>query len=181
MDLGKILCRKSIVRKPEFHQELSVLMAPLEAREMVKVLNADYEAVDTERNLEDAIAAAPELLFDLLVVLLARQHYLFSDAERRHFIDLVFLAQDGRELILVELKRGRLAPDHLRQYMGQAPRSALLRRFLDKGVRLRGILATVVDGDFEPDDPDVCARVVDRQQAIEVLKRLRRVRLGGAR
>ncbi|HUT36313.1 MAG TPA: ERCC4 domain-containing protein [Planctomycetota bacterium] len=150
------------------------------AREMVKVLNADYEAVDTERNLEDAIAAAPELLLAQPVALLARQHYIFSDAERRHFVDLVFLAQDANELILVELKRGRLAPDHyrqLRQYMDLAHRSSPLRGFLDKGARLRGVLATVEHGDFEPDDPDVCACIVDRQEAIEVLKELRRLRL----
>ena len=150
------------------------------AREMAGVLNAEYEAVDTERNLEDAIAAVPELLFGQPAALVARQHYVFSDAERRHFIDLVFLAQEANELILVELKRGRLAPEHhrqLRQYMEQAPRSALLRGFLDKGARLRGILATVEDGDFEPDDPDVCACIVDRQQAIEVLKCLRSTRL----
>jgi ERCC4-type nuclease len=151
------------------------------AREMVRVLNAEYEAVDTERNLDDAIVAAPELLFAQPVVLLARQHYIFSDAERRHFIDLVFRVRDANELVLVELKRGRLAPEHyrqLRQYMEQAPRSSLLRGFLDKGARLRGILATVEGGGFEPDDPDVCACVVDRKRAIEVLKRLREARLG---
>ena len=150
------------------------------AREMLNVLNAEYGAVDTERDLEDAVAAAPELLFSQPVELVARQHYVFSDAERRHFIDLVFLAPEANELILVELKRGRLVPDHLRQlrqYMHQAPRSALLRSFLDKGARLRGVLATVADGDFKPDDPDACACIVDRQQAIEVLKCLRRARL----
>jgi ERCC4-type nuclease len=150
------------------------------AREMVRVLNADYEAVDTERDLEDAIAAAPELLVDQPVALLARQHYIFSDAERRHFVDLVLLVAGANELILVELKRGRLAPEHyrqLRQYMEQAPRSSLLRGFLDKGARLRGVLATVEDGGFEPDDPDVSACIVDRRQAIEVLKGLRRRRV----
>ncbi|MFP4057835.1 MAG: ERCC4 domain-containing protein [Candidatus Brocadiia bacterium] len=150
------------------------------ARRMVKVLNAEYEAVDTERHLEDAVAAAPELVFDRPVVLLARQHYVFSDAERRHFVDLVFVAQDGDELILVELKRGKLAPEHarqLRQYMDQAPRSSLLRPFLDRGARLRGVIASVEDGGFQPKDPDLEACIVDRRQAIEVLKALRRERL----
>jgi len=149
------------------------------AKQMANVLNADYEAVDTEKNLEDAIAAAPELLFRKPVTLLARQHYIFSDEERRHFVDMVFLAPDAEELILVELKRGTLAAEHyrqLRRYLDQARMSKLLRGFLEKGTRIRGILATVEDCKFDPKDPDVSVCIVNKKHAIEVLKCLRELR-----
>jgi len=153
------------------------------ARDISKVLNADYEAVDTERNLEDAIEAAPELLFRQPVVQIARQHYIFSDDERRHFVDMVYLDPDADELILVELKRGRIAREHvaqLRRYLDHAPGSKVLKAFLDKGTRLRGILATVEDGNVAPKDPDVSVRVVSRKHTIEVLKVLRQRRLEAA-
>ena len=150
------------------------------ARQMVRVLHAEYEAVDTERDLEDAIEAAPELLFRKPVQLLARQHYIFSDEERRHFVDLVFLAPEANELILVELKRGRLAAEHarqLRRYLDKAPGSKLLASFLEKGARLRGILATVEEGTFEPKDRDIETCIVNRKHALDVLKCLRALRL----
>jgi len=157
------------------------------AREMAKVLNAEYESVDTEKELEDAVQAAPELLFAKPTALLARQHYIFTDDERRHFVDLVFLDPEADELILVELKRGKLAGEHarqLRRYLDGASESKLLRSFLHKGTRLRGILATVDESEFHTKDPDISVCIVDRKHAIEVLKELRKIRLaamaGGA-
>jgi len=151
------------------------------SRQMVKVLQAEYEAVDTERDLEDAIQAVPELLFAEPIVLIDRQHYIFSDSERRHFIDLLFHDPEAGELILVELKRGTLGREHyqqLRRYLDQAHMSKLVRSFLDAGCRLRGVLATVEECTYNPKDPEVDVRIVDRKHAIEVLKALREIRLG---
>jgi len=78
------------------------------AAEIVRVLRSDYEAVDTERNLEDAIEAAPWLPFDCDVELVARQHAATTDQGDRYILDLVTYAPDRDELILVELKRGTL-------------------------------------------------------------------------
>jgi ERCC4-type nuclease len=150
------------------------------AREMVKVLNAEYGALDTEQDLEDAIEAAPELLFAEPVTLVERQHYIFSDEGRRHFVDMVFLTPGGDELILVELKRGKLTREHydqLRRYMDRASRSKRLRGYLEKGAQLRGILAAVEECTFECKDGDVEVRLVDKKHAIEVLACLREMRL----
>lgn len=150
------------------------------AKEMANVLAADYEAVDTERNLEDAIQAVPELLFAQPVALLARQHLIYTDAKDRHVVDMVFRDPAADELILVELKRGRLIADHVRQlhrYLDHAGQSKLLRGLIEQGATLRGILATVEPYELDPADPDVAVQIVDRDLVIEVLKELRRLRL----
>lgn len=150
------------------------------AREIVKVVAADYEAVDTEKNLEDAIEAVPELLFPQPAALLARQHLIYTDAKDRHIVDMVFLDPAANELILVELKRGRLIADHvlqLRRYLDHAAQSKLLRGLIGKGATLRGILATVEPCELDPEDPDAAVQIVDRDLVIEVLKELRRLRL----
>jgi len=151
------------------------------AKEILKVLNAEYEAVDTERNLEDAIEAAPELLFKQPISLLARQHHIYTEQKERHIVDMVFLDPGASELFLVELKRGALNLEHYRQirrYLDNAGKSKLLRPLLDKGTRISGVLATVNDSKFAPRDPDVTVRIVDKKRTIDVLKRLRRRRLG---
>jgi hypothetical protein len=183
------------------------------ATEIYKVLNAEYESVDTEKNLEDAIEAAPELLFKQPVTLLDRQHYIYTEEKedfdmvgfdtpsttqpksptqpKRHIVDLVFLDSEADlsasrfsgqagELILVELKRGKLTEEHYDQicrYLDNAHRSQLLRAFLEKGAKIRGILATVEECKFEPKDADVSVYIVDKKQTIEVLKQLRNRRL----
>ena len=150
------------------------------AAEMYEVLNAEYEAVDTERNLEDAIEASPEILFDQPVELLARQHCIYTDEKERHIVDMVFLDPAEDDLILVELKRGKLAGEHynqIRRYMDNAPQSRLLRPYLEKGMAIRGILATVEECKFEPRTGDVSVCIVDRNRTIEVLKQLRISRL----
>ena len=99
------------------------------AVEIDEVLNAEYRAVDTERDLEDAVEAAPLLLFDHSVTFLARQHVIMTGSEpstrtagERHAIDLVFLDPESSDLVLVELKRGPLKPEH----------EAQLRRYFEK-------------------------------------------------
>jgi RecB family endonuclease NucS len=150
------------------------------AREMHRVLKAEYESVDTERHLEDAIEAAPELLFGQPVTLLARQHPIYTEEQERHIVDLVFLDREADELILVELKRGKLMSEHydqLRRYLDHAHQSGLLRTFLEKGIGMRGVLATVEECSFRPKDGDVSVCIVNREQIIEVLRQLRRHRL----
>jgi len=153
------------------------------AADIVKVLNAEYEAVDTERDLEDAIEEAPNLLFDRPVDLLARQHHIYTDEKQRHIVDLIFLDEPQNEVILVELKRGKLAREHCDQivrYLDNARQSKLLRACLDQGRELRGLLATVEQGRFRPAHPNVSARVVDRRRVITVLRELRRRRHSAA-
>jgi len=150
------------------------------AKEMIRVLQAEYEAVDTERNLEDAIEASPKLLFDQPVTLIDRQHYIFTEGKERHIVDLVYLDSKANEVILVELKRGRLSKeneDQLRRYLDNAHRSKGLRKHLAKADRVRGILATVEESDYKPKDKDVSIRIVDRGETIKVLKQLRAKRL----
>jgi hypothetical protein len=152
------------------------------ARQIGQVLNAEYEAVDTERNLEDAIEADHSLLFRREVVLLARQHHIYTDEKARHVVDMVFLDPKGDEIILVELKRRRLGRsdlEQLRRYIGNAGQSKMLRSFIEKGTRVRGLLGTVEEGDWRPSDGDVSVTVVNRGRAIEVLVRLRRQWLAG--
>ena len=148
------------------------------AAEIYGVLNAEYESVDTEKNLEDAVAAAPELLFGQPVSLLARQHYICADGEDRHIVDLVFLDAEADELILVELKRGRLTGAHydqIRRYLSNACKSTILRTFLEKGMAIRGILATVAECEFKPKSTDVSVFIFDEKKVIAVLKQLRTV------
>jgi ERCC4-type nuclease len=145
-----------------------------------EVLSAEYEAVDTERNLEDAIEALPELLFDRPVELLARQHYILSDDQGRHFVDMVFHDHEVDEVILVELKRGKLSGAHrdqLRRYLDNAHRSRLLGPLLKAGAGLRGILATVEPCTLKAKHKDISTAIVDRESVIEVLKVLRERRL----
>ena len=146
------------------------------AAEIGQVLHAEYESVDTERNLEDAIEAAPELLFEQPVILLARQHHIYTTANERHVVDLVFMDDDAGDVILVELKRGRLLPEHedqLRRYLDHASESELLRAFLERGTLIRGVLATVTECTYGPRAADVSVTIVDREKTINVLKWLR--------
>ena len=146
------------------------------AAEICRVLRAEYEAVDTEKQLEDAIEAEPELLFDRSLPLLARQHHIFTDAQERHIVDMVFHDPQANEVILVELKRGRLATAHQTQlcrYLDRARESKLLRPYIEGGATRRGLLATIEESDFVPEGEDVEVRFVDRERVIQVLKRLR--------
>ena len=77
---------------------------------------------------------------------------------------------------LVELKRGSIRPEHrdqLRRYLDHAGESSLLRGHLDRGARLRGVLATVDPCEFDPKDPDISVRIVDRARVVAALVRLR--------
>ncbi|MEK7398539.1 MAG: ERCC4 domain-containing protein [Candidatus Poribacteria bacterium] len=150
------------------------------AEEVYKVLNAEYESIDTEKALEDAIESDPQLLFDQQITLVSRQHYIFTEGKERHIIDMVFYDQQANELILVELKRGRLFIDHyyqIRRYVDNAPKSEILRSYLEKGASIRGILATVEECKLDLGDSCISVHIVDRNKAIKVLKRIRDDRL----
>jgi hypothetical protein len=115
------------------------------------------------------------------VSLLARQHHIYDDEEGRHIVDLVFHDPSAEEIILVELKRGRLEPGHrdqLRRYLDHARESSLVRRHLDAGSSLRGILASPEPGSLKPGYGDIAVSKIDSRKVIEVLKELRRKRLG---
>jgi len=90
---------------------------------------------------------------------------------------MVFVDTKADEVILVELKRGALAREHVRQlrrYLDHARESKLLRSFLDRGSRLRGILATVEPCELKTGDADISTHIVDKKRTIAVLKKLRR-------
>jgi ERCC4-type nuclease len=145
------------------------------AAEIHGVLHGPYEAVDTERQLEDAIEADPGLLFDHPVDLITRQHVI-TVGEDRNVVDLVFFDALEDALMMVELKRGALTADHEAQvlrYMAAVSHSPVLRPYLDKGADLRGILATVTPCDYRAKAPDIDVIVVDASEVIDVLKRLR--------
>jgi ERCC4-type nuclease len=183
------------------------------AKAIVKVLDTEYGAVDTERNLEDAIAAEPKLLFRRRVTLLDRQHHIFTEAANtesinvdavsadapvgsgagrcqaptsptsptsrsdKHIVDMVFVDKKTKELILVELKRGRLERAHVRQlrrYLDHARESKLLCEYLDKGFRLHGLLATVEPCEIKTGCSNIAVQIIDRKRTIAVLKKLRR-------
>ena len=150
------------------------------AADIAKVVSAEYQAVDTERDLEDAIEAEPSLLFSQPVTLLARQHHMFTEMGKRHAVDLVFLDPHSNQVILVELKRGKVSRDsyqQLRRYMDHARESRLLRPYITEGAEVCGILATVEESAYRPKAADVSVSIIDKGRVIDVLKRLRRQRL----
>ena len=154
------------------------------ARDMCEVLATEYEAVDTERQIEDAIEADPSLLFEQPVELVDRQHFIFDDRGDRHIVDMLFADRRAGEVILVELKRGRLEPWHreqLKRYLAHADESAVIRRHLDGGFAMRGILASVDPGKLAPRHKDITVVTVDEKRVIAILTELRRKRLSQRR
>ena len=153
------------------------------AAEIRQVLTADYESVDTEKQMEDAVQTQPGLLLDAPFKLLDRQHYIFTDQGERQIVDLVFFNPEKNDLILVELKRGNLNIEHENQllnYLSNAHYSPQLRALLEAGASLNGILATLSKGSYQPKSPKIRVLQVDQNQIIPVLKQLRQQRLAPA-
>ena len=141
------------------------------AKQIIGVLHARYEAIDTERDLEEAICLEPQLLFDHPVRLLDRQHYIYSDESGRHFVDLLFDDKNANAVILVELKRGRLGREHeaqLKRYLALAGNSRLIADQLEKGRALRGMLATAEPCTYTPRQQNISAAVVDGARAAKL-------------
>jgi ERCC4-type nuclease len=150
------------------------------ADQMHQVLHAEYESVDTEKNLEDAIEVEPKLLFRNKVELLARQLYMFDEDEKRHRADMVFVDSKKKEVILVELKRGaldRAADQQICIYLDRADQSPALNSYLKEGFKLRGILASVEDSNLTPTRKDVSIKIVNRKRVTKVLGEMRRKRM----
>jgi hypothetical protein len=149
-------------------------IGPKKAQAIRRVLSAEYEAVDTERQIEDAIETDASILFDRRPVKqVARQHYIFGSENDRHIVDLVYHDPEADEIILVELKRGRLDSLHYHQicrYLDHARQSPLLCEYLDAGAELRGVLATVEPSSLKSKRRDVDVVIVDQKRVIDVLK-----------
>lgn len=150
------------------------------ADQMYQVLNAEYESVDTEKDLEDAIEVEPKLLFRKNVELLARQLYMFDEDEQRHRADMVFVDSKKKELILVELKRGaltRAADEQICRYLARADQCPPINSYLKEGYTLSGMLATVEESDLKPSRDDVTVKIVNRKRVTKVLGDMRKKRL----
>lgn len=155
-------------------------IGPPKAAEMHQVLHADYEAIDTEKQIEDAVQAVPGILLDPPFELLERQLYIFTDQGERQIVDLVFYNPEANQLCLVELKRGAILPDHeaqLQGYLDRAYQSPVLRSRLEGGARLSGILATITEGSYKAQSSQISICILDRNRVIQVLKRLRQQHL----
>ena len=187
--VGRVLARELLQRFGSVQRVIEATEAelravpgigPKTAGEIARVARAEYRAVDIERDLEDALCSDPALLFPQPVDLLARQQVIYSEGGERHIVDLVFWDAAAREVILVELKHGKLLPEHeqqLRRYLTHAAESPLIGVLLGEGASLRGVLASVAPPPCVPMSPDITAAIVDREAVIEVLCRLRAQRL----
>jgi len=151
------------------------------AKSIRQVLEAEYEAVDAEWQIEEAIERDPSILFENTVSMLARQLYIYGDDEGRHFVDMVFYHPAQACVVLVELKKDRLAASHiaqLRRYLSHAVNSEMIRRYMDNGCIVKGILASPDPGRLEAPDEDIEIRAVDVDRVIRVLRGLRQERMG---
>lgn len=147
------------------------------AEQIRHVLTADYESLDTEQQIEDALAAHPELLLAEPAELVARQHRIQGAGAEFHVVDLVFRLRFAPDLILVELKRGTLESAHVRQlrrYLDNAAASPLLRRYLEAGYRLSGMLASPDGGRIRDDDPDIGIVQLDAKALLEAIREPRK-------
>jgi ERCC4-type nuclease len=168
-----------IVRATELELRAVPGIGARTSRSILEVLSAEYLSIDTEKQLEDAIESDPALLFDHPVRLIGRQHLIIND-QARHVIDLIFHDPAADEVILVELKHARLQPsdrEQLRRYLDCARKSQIVRRHVDCGSGLRGVLVSTEQGNLAVRYPDISVKVVNRHRAIMVLSKLRRMRL----
>jgi ERCC4-type nuclease len=146
------------------------------AEVVLEVIHREYCAVDFEEEIEHMLAEQPTLLFDEPVSLVARQH-VFSDAEGRRLIaDLVF-ADDAQEIVfVVEVKRGAVQRDDVRQlsaYLDAADRSPLLGDYMRRGYGLQGVLAAPDSRIRTTEDDRVGVRQIDAEEIAGELMRRR--------
>ena len=147
------------------------------ARRMLEVVCREYCAVDFEGEIEDVLADQPALLFDQPVALVARQH-LFRDAEGRRLIaDLIFADDTRQTVYVVEVKRGAVQPDDVRQlaaYLDAADHSKTLSEYMRRGYGLQGVLAAPDSRVKATEDDRVEVRRIDAERIGEELMRRRR-------
>ena len=147
------------------------------AARIAEVFGREYCAVDFEEEIEEVLAERPDLLFGRPVRLLERQH-VFRDREGHRLIaDLVFVDEAGGTVYVVEVKRGTVRPEEVRQlsaYLDAADHSSLLGAYLRGGYGLRGILAAPDSRVEATGDERVEVRRIDVDQVAQELMRRRR-------
>jgi len=144
------------------------------AEEIRRVFREPYEDVDSEREIEHAIEKEPSLLFPGTVTLLARQHRLRLEDGTQGVIDMLFLDRQNEALYIVEIKKLPTTLMDYRQikaYMQAAGNSDLMRRHLQAGASLRGILASIARSNFRPPTESVQVRTIDKRKVLEVLRK----------
>jgi len=146
------------------------------AAAIAAVFDREYCAVDAEEDIERVLAAHPDLLFEQPVRLLGRQHGFRTDDGTRLIADLVFVDEEAETVLIVELKRGALLPAHVAQlarYLDGAYASPLLRRWLERGYGLAGILAAPDSRLAEPGDERISIRALDGEAIAQHLMQSR--------
>jgi RecB family endonuclease NucS len=153
------------------------------AAAIAELLLREYCAVDSEADLEEVLAERAELLLEGSATLLARQH-LFRDREGRRLVaDLIFVDDAQQTVFLVEIKRGALRQEDVRQlaaYLDAAEHSPLLRAYVERGYAMRGLLAAPESQLTGTEDERVAVRLVEAEEAAAELMRRRLRRLGEA-
>jgi hypothetical protein len=66
----------------------------------------------------------------------------------------------------------------IKRYLDNAPKSELLKSFLEKGSSIRGILAAVEQCNFDVGVSNVSVHIVNKDKTIKVLKDIRKRRFG---
>jgi len=135
-----------------------------------------YEDVDSEREIEDALAEDPSLLFPKAPTLLARQHRLRLEDGTQGVIDMLFLDERDRILYVVEVKKQPVTLMDYRQvkaYMQAAANSELIARHLRAGASLHGILVSVAQSNFQSPSESVEVRAVDKAKVLQALGKMR--------
>ncbi len=151
-------------------------LGPKKAAQIRQVFAAPYEDIDSERDIEDALAHSPEVLFGKKVELVARQLALRSESGAQGIADLVFYDPSENELMIVELKRepvSLLDYRQLKSYLQSAANSALLRAYLGKGASVRGMLVSCSKSNFRSTSSAIEIRTVEKKEVLAVLGRIR--------
>lgn len=156
------------------------------AEQIKAVLSAEYESIDTERDVEEAIERDPRILFRFPVTHIARQHVLFDEAGQKWVVDLAYISEKKKQLFVVELKRGELLDEHLEQlraYLDNVRESELFAAFADEGYQVKGILASPGEAKVSKKDRRIQVKTLAREPILHALKAMRQERLAdtGAR
>lgn len=145
------------------------------AEAVCKLADREYCAADFEADVEDVLAEQPHLLLDAPAQVVARQH-LFRDASGRRLIADLVLVEEQRQIVhVVEVKRGALRQEDVRQlaaYLDAAAHSPLLAEYLRRGHELRGVLTAPATRTTKPEDGRIVVRVLDAEAiAAELMRR----------
>ena len=155
-------------------------VSPTMGHRVCELACREYCAVDFESEIEDVLVAQPGLLFEAPVELVARQHVFREGDGRRLVADLIFADRRRKLVTVVEVKRGALRQEDVRQlaaYLDAAGQSPLLRSHLDQDYSLRGVLAAPAAQIKRPGDRRITLRVIDTDAIAAELLRRRLARL----